>query len=629
MKARLVLVFFLIFGLIGGILLRAAYVQILPNQKLAQLQSRQFKGVVELQPRRGVIFDRNGVELATSVAAHSLYADPHLIQSPKAVARKLSRRLGMSPETIYQKIKDPKKRFVWLRRRLDAEVREEIQAWKIEGLAFVEESKRIYPNESLLSSVLGFVGHEGQGLEGLEARLEQPLRGETRKIAVRRDARGRPLVVNGQLFSEQPDGSDVTLTIDSNLQYNLEQELLEGLRRHRAQSAVGIILDVKTSEILAMSSLPDFNPNNPAGGEPFEKRNRAVTDPFEPGSTLKTFTLAAALKEGTIAPNTRIFCENGKYKIGKRTIGESIGHKYGWLTAHEILAHSSNIGTAKIALELGGEKLRQTFTDFGFGVKSGVDTLGESRGILPPLPWRDHLLANISFGHGVAATPLQIANAYAAIANGGTLRKPFLVKSIRSKESGEEQTFEPDEGKRVIDSKIASTLSLMLMGTTGADGTGVRARVNGFPVAGKTGTAQKLGPDGRYMHAYISSFAGFVPANDPRFVIYIAYDDPREKYYGSEVAAPVFARVAGHAVRESGLAPTLINEDNLLKRSAEAKPLQELEPAVRGTTDEWKGLTLRQALTRLRGETVSIQIRGRGRVKSLSRSQDNVVIELN
>lgn len=622
MKARLVLVFFFVFAALGGLLLRAAYLQILPNEKLAQLQSRQFKGVVELQPRRGVIYDRNGVELASSVTAHSLYADPHLIRAPKEIARKLSRHLNLPYASVYQKLKDPKRRFVWIRRRLDSSQKDEIQNWKVDGLAFVEESKRIYPNEQMAASVLGFVGGEGNGMEGLEARLEKELHGETLKIAVKRDARGRPLVANGQIFSEAPDGSDVTLTIDSNLQYHLEQELADGLVRHRAQSAVGVILDARTSEVLAMSTLPTFNPNSPREGDANEKRNRAVTDPFEQGSTIKTFTMAAALKEGKIAPNTKIFCENGKYILGKRKIGEAANHKFGWLTAHEILANSSNIGTLKIALEVGDTKLRETLESFGFGTKSGIDTLGESRGILPELPWRDHLLANISFGHGIAATPIQVANAYAAIANGGVLRKPYLVRSIHTKEGEAPQEFQPSDGVRVIDQKTAATLGLMLLGATGAAGTGIKARVNGFPVAGKTGTAQKIGSDGRYTNnTYVSSFAGYVPAHEPRFVIYIAFDDPREGHYGADVAAPVFSKVAALAVREAGLTPTLISEDNLIKKSNDEVKKTEQK-------DEWSGITLREALRKLRGEDVSIQINGRGRVKSFSRSENRVVLEL-
>jgi cell division protein FtsI (penicillin-binding protein 3) len=627
MKARLIVVFFSVFALLSIIVLRAAYLQILPNKKLEQLQGRQFQGVVELQPRRGAILDRKGVELASSIAAFSLYADPSLIENPKQVARKLSQRLGVPAQALYNKIKDKKKKFVWVQRRLEGPVKHEITGWKIQGLAFVEESKRIYPYETLLSPVLGFVGSEGQGLEGLEAKFEADLHGHSKKISVQRDARGRPLVVNGQLFAEVPDGSDVTLTIDSDLQYSLEQELLAGLRRHRAQSAVGIILDAQNSEILAMSSVPGFNSNNGRASDSFERRNRAITDPFEPGSTLKTFSLAAALREGTVLPNTKVFCENGKYRIGKRIIGESGSHKWGSLTVHEILAVSSNIGTAKVAQMLGDEKLLRALSEFGFGEKSGLETSGESKGILPALPWRDHLLSNISFGHGIATTPLQIANAYAAIANGGELRKPLLVKSIQSKETGLKQEFESQVVRRVIDQKLASTLTLMLMGVTGAPGgTGIKARINGFPVAGKTGTAQKIGSDGRYApNSYISSFAGFVPANDPRFVIYVAFDDPREGYYGSDVAAPVFSKVAAMALREDGVSPVLINQANLLGNQIEEKPHVESDLPK----DEWKGLTLREALNKFRGEDVTVKIRGKGRVSSMSRIGDKVVLDLN
>lgn len=372
MKTRLIVTFFCVFAMLAGLLIRAAYLQILPNEKLAQLQTRQFKGVIELQPRRGAILDRSQMELASSVTAYSLYADPQLIDSPKKVSRRLAARLGTTINHMYDKLKDPKRRFVWIQRRMDEKVKEEIASWQIPGLAFVEEAKRIYPYERFLAPVIGFVGGEGQGLEGIEARFNSELHGETKKVSIRRDARGRPLVVNGQLFSEAPDGMDITLTIDTDLQYALENELAGALRKHRAQSAVGVVLDVKTSEILAMSSVPSFDPNLPRSADPEDIRNRTVTDPFEPGSTMKTFTLAAALEGGEFAPNSKIYCEKGTFKIGKRTIRESdTKHKWEWLTINEILAVSSNVGTSKVALSLGSQKLESTLRAFGFGEKIG------------------------------------------------------------------------------------------------------------------------------------------------------------------------------------------------------------------------------------------------------------------
>lgn len=608
------------------LILRSAYLQIMPNEKLSRLHSRQFNTVVELTPRRGIIYDRNGVELAASVAAHSLYADPSLVKTPKYVARRLATKLNIPSNKLYEKLKDPSRRFVWLARRLDRRQRAEIEKLDLAGLSFVEESRRIFPNEKLLSHVLGFVGGEGQGLEGIEAKFEDSLHGFKRRVAMNRDALGRPLLVNGRLFRESSDGADLTLTIDSELQYALEQELDEVLKEQSAKGAMGIILDAKTSEILAMATAPQFNPNIPMSYPQEVRRNRAVTDPFEPGSTMKTFTIAAALAEGSAAPNTKIYCEKGEMKVGDRTIREADKkHKFEWLSISEILAYSSNVGSSKIALNLGDKRVYQTLRDFGFGEKTGIEILGESKGILPAPPWRDHLLANISFGHGVAATPLQIANAYAAIGNGGILNRPFIVKNIRNKESGEVEEFEASALRRVLSEKDAATLRLMLMGVTGEGATGFKARIRGFPVGGKTGTAQKLDVDGTYSRKnYLSSFVGFVPATDPKYVIFVSIDEPQESYYGSEVAAPVFGKLAALSARRAGLQPTLISQDNVLKRAPATvntntviREFTASEDVQQSVIPSVEGLTLREALRLLRTNGIDVEFEGKGRVAKM------------
>lgn len=627
MKSRILFVFAGCCFLWSVLLLRAAYLQIVPNEKLSRLYSRQFNTVVELNPRRGIIYDRNGVELAASVAAHSLYADPHLVKNPLYVSKHLAKKLKISQEKLFQKLKDPNRRFVWLGRRLDRKTREEIEKLNLSGISFVEESRRIFPNEQLLSHVLGFVGGEGQGLEGIEAKFEDSLHGFKRRVSLNKDALGRPLIVNGRVFRESSDGSDLTLTIDSELQYALEQELEDSLRVQRAKGAVGIILDAKTSEILAMATAPHFNPNEPLSYPAEIRRNRAVTDPIEPASTMKTFTVAAGLKIGAAAPNTKYFCENGEFKIGGRVIREADKkHRFEWLTLSEILAYSSNVGSSKIALNLGDAALYKTLKEFGFGEKTGIEILGESKGILPPLPWRDHLIANISFGHGIAATPLQIANAYAAIANGGQLNRPFIVKKIRNKESGEIEEFESTPVRKVLTEKEAATLRLMLIGATAEGATGFKARIRGFPVAGKTGTSQKIDIDGKYSHTnYLSSFVGLVPANDPKYVIYVAIDEPQEAYYGSEVAAPIFGKLAALSVRRAGLQPTLISQENVLKKVASTDRAQSLvreysamEDVQQSVIPSVDGLTLREALKLLKSHGIDVEFNGKGRVAQMN-----------
>jgi cell division protein FtsI (penicillin-binding protein 3) len=339
---------------------------------------------------------------------------------------------------------------------------------------------------------------------------------------------------------------------------------------------MGVILDAKTSAILAMSSAPSFDANKASKLKPEQRRNRVVTDAFEPGSTMKTFVIATALKEKIVQPNTKYNTENGRFQIGDRIIREAeTKEKWQQLTVSEILAYSSNIGTTKIAFDLGPEALRKGLIDFGFGQKSGVDLPGDSKGLMQPLPWRQHLLANISFGQGVGVTALQMANAYAAIANGGVLNTPYIVQSIRDPETGETTEYQPKTSHRVLSAEDASSLRLMLTGVTAPGGTGINAKVDGFLVAGKTGTAQKVNPQGGgYMKgAYVSSFGGFIPATDPKFVIFVMLDHPKQNsYYGSQVAAPLFSRLASYAVRREGIAPVLLSEKNFIDKET-ASPL--------------------------------------------------------
>ncbi|MES3039008.1 MAG: penicillin-binding protein 2, partial [Bdellovibrionota bacterium] len=573
MKSRLILIFMVFVGLWTVLILRAAYLQFLPHERLTNLQNRQFQTIVNLEARRGPILDRQGRDLALSTTTYSLYADPKILEGKRNVARKLAKELDDTYEVILNKIKDPSRRFVWIQRWMPQEKMQKIKAMKIRGLSFVEEWRRVYPNDSLLAHTLGFMGNEGQGLEGVELAYNKDLLGDHKKIIVRRDARGRPLMAEGLLFTENPDGDEIKLTIDSELQYALENELSSAVKEFEAGSAYGIILDAKTSAIRAIATAPAFDLNKAQRVAPEIRRNRTITDSYEPGSTMKTFLIATALREKLIQPNTKFFCENGAMKVGDRIIREAEAReKFGWMTVTEILAVSSNIGSTKIAFEVGPEKLRQGLEDFGFGHKSGVDLPGEVRGTVLPLPWRQHLLANISFGHGVTASPLQIANAYAAIASGGTLHQPYIVESIRRHETGEVIETKPKVIRQVLTKEDAEKMRMILTAVTGKGGSGINARVNGFLVGGKTGTAQKVNPTGRgYIKGgYISSFGGFIPAHDPQFVIYVAIDEPKKGYYGAQLAAPMFSRIASYAVRREGIAPLILSEETSPQRGPAA-----------------------------------------------------------
>ncbi len=546
-------------------LLRGAWLQLFPNEKMKSYAQRQFQTSVSLQARRGAIVDRNGRDLAVSETAYSLYADPKLLKSPRRTARLLARELNLSVEVLASKFSDPSKRFVWVARALDQKIRDRIQPQKVPGLGWIEESKRVYPNDTILGPVLGFLGSEGQGLEGLERAYDQLLTSKQKRVDVRRDARGRPLILDGQIFEESLEGLELQLTLDLDLQHQLESELKQAVHEFAADQALGVILDAKTSAVLAMGVTPGFNPNEPLKFSADSRRNRPVTDLFEPGSTLKTFAVAAALREGLLTPNKKYKTEQGRFRVGDRIIREAeASHQWSELSVSEILALSSNIGTTKIAFEVGAEKMRQALLDFGFSQKSGVDLPGEAKGVLGALPWSPHLLSNISFGQGISATALQVANAYAAIANGGVLYRPFTVLAQKDLQTGKVEISKPQLIRRVLTTEQAAQMRMMLVAVTGENGTGKTAKVDGYLVGGKTGTAQKPNATSRgYMpDAYISSFAGFIPAENPQYVIFVAVDHPKQRsYYGSQVAGPLFSRLASYAVRKQGISPLLISEN--------------------------------------------------------------------
>lgn len=633
MKSKIITLFIFVCTLWSALVFRAAYLQFVPHEKLNSLQAKQFQTVVSLPARRGNIVDRHGKELAMSSPTYSIYADPKIIEDRKGTAKFLAKILKENYNSVYAKIKDKNKRFVWIERLVSVSQVEEIKTQKIRGLGFVEEWKRVYPNDQLLSTTLGFTGKEGQGLEGLELFYDKELKGESKKVSLRKDARGRPLIQDGMLFTETPQGKEIKLTIDSDLQYFVETELKQALLKHEAEAAYAVVLDAKTSAIRAIASLPSFNSNDPSKVAPGLRRNRSVTDTYEPGSTLKTFVIAQALDEKLYQPNSKIWCENGYFKIGKRVIREAeANHSQGMISVSEVLAYSSNIGTSKIALKLGDAKLREGLMKFGFGQKAGTDLPGEAKGIILGLPWRDHLLANVSFGQGMTASPLQMANAYAAIANGGVLNAPYIVESITDLETNQTVTAATKQIRRVISEETAQQMRLMLAGVTSGKGSGVSARVDGYIVGGKTGTAQKVRTEGRgYIPGgYIGSFTGFIPATDPQYVIYVALDYPKKGYYGSQVAGPLFSRIASYAVRREGVAPDVLAEKNLsnVPLAQSEKTEKEVEEfayadlnkptALLTTVPDFKDLSMREVLQQTANQNIKIKMIGRGKVEQTS-----------
>jgi cell division protein FtsI (penicillin-binding protein 3) len=560
-----------VMGSFIAVWMRGAQLQLLKDKRIEVVKARQYNSTLTLHSRRGTIIDHRGRELATSIRSYSLFADPQIIQNEAYASKTLGKILRRSPRHLKKIFEQKSRRFVWLVRHLDEKTFREISALQLRGLGFVEDYRRVYPNEELASSLIGFVGREGLGLEGLEAFYNAELGGRKERISVRRDARGRPLLDDRLLLTEKFKNKNLRLNIDLEVQFFLEQELRKILKETEADQALGVILDAQTARIVAISNIhPKMNSIN---GSRF--RNTTLVDSFEPGSVMKVFTVAAGLREGKIHPAQTFEMQDGRLQIGGRIIREADRSKKGdRLDITEILAYSSNVGSSLIAFKVGDKALHQTLLDFGFGQRLGVDFPGEARGILHPPPWNQHLLANISFGHGMTATPLQIAAAYAAIANGGKLYQPQLIHSLEDPFTGEVQKVEPKLLRTVLEPQTAQILRVMLTQSTQI-GTGLSARVPGYFVGGKTGTAQKVRRDqrGYESNAYISSFCGFFPADRPQYVIYIAVDHPKgRQVYGSQVAAPVFSEVAGFLARRDGVRPSVVAPGIVGRQSLSQNP---------------------------------------------------------
>ena len=625
MKSRIIFVCVILLAFYFTFIVRGLVLQFFPDERLISVKKKNFERVIKLKPRRGIIYDRHGRELAISIASQSLFADPFLIKHPKQTAKKLSRLLGISYSSLYKKIKNKKRRFVWIKRHITDKEWEKIKSWKIYGLSFLEEPKRVYPNGSLLAQAMGFVGRDGHGLEGIELSYDRFLSGEEKKVLVYKDARGRPLFsdinFDKSLVNLRSNGADIYLTIDSDLQFFFEKELKAVVDHYSARSAIGIIMNPQTGEILSMAHFPSFDLNHPFQSDPKLFRNRAITDAFEPGSTLKSFVIGAALKNST-PPTQRYEGSEEGFLVENHFIREAEAGKYFQnLDLREILSFSSNVGAAQVALDVGDQFLYDTLKDFGFGSKLGISFPGENPGILKKIPWKKLQLATIGFGHAVSVTPLQMVAAYSAIANGGMLKQPYLVSSIKYKETNRTETYGTKDLRQVLTPEQARIMTMMLISAVSYNGTGSKAQVKGFLSAGKTGTAQVVDEEqGGYLKGqYISSFAGFIPAHKPQFVIYVAVEQPQDKFYGSTVAAPIFSNVAEYAVRKAGLSPILISEKNILKEE-ESKNKQKRNKRgiaqAKGRVPYFIGLSLREAFQKARNTELNLKIKGVGKVVS-------------
>jgi cell division protein FtsI (penicillin-binding protein 3) len=535
---------------------RAVQLQVVQQDRLSSEARDQYLRQIVLKPRRGLVADRAGVPLAVSADAESVFADPEAFdRAPAATVQRLARTLGLEPRALAKRV-EGHGRFAWLKRRVSPAEAAAIRKLEVPGVGLVTETKRYYPKGALAANLLGIVGDDGNGLEGLERGLDEQLRGEPSKVPSLRDGAGKTVLRETPDPLRTREGARVELTIDQGLQLATEQALSRAVTGSRALSGMAIALDPATGEILALANWPTFNPNAPRPGEVL--KDRAVTDTWEPGSTFKTFAIAGALDRGLLRPGDSIDCGNGTLSIGAHVIHDHA--KLAWAGPAKILATSSNVGAARIGARLGREGLREVLASFGFGERTGVGLPAEHRGHLPPFR-SDISVATASFGHGVTATALQVTSAMGALANGGVLVRPHAVRRIVDVASGEVlEEGRPEEVRRVVKPETAATMARWLAGVVESDdGTGRRARLDGWRAGGKTGTAQKADAvaGGYSTSRHFSSFVGFAPLESPRIAIGVFIDEPQGEIYGGEVAAPAFKGIAEYALQMLGVPPTV------------------------------------------------------------------------
>lgn len=536
---------------LGLVLIRSYELQISENSRVHNLVSKQYRATLPVNPKRGAIYDRNGKALALDIQVASVAVHPQKIEDIEGVVLALSKTTGLPVEKIRPKLTSEKK-FEWIARRLSADRGEALQKQKWAGVVVMPEYRRYYPNKETAGNLLGAVGFDAKALGGIELSLDPFLKSASGKQFAEKDARGRLYtpVENLEIYH------DIYLTIDLNIQFMAEKFLWENAKKYGVNSGFALVTNPQTGEILAMANAPSFNPNAYWQYPQESWKNHAVIDSFEPGSTFKPILAAAALDFGIVSPSDSFFCENGVYTIGKRIIHDH--DPYGRLTFSEIIQVSSNIGITKVAQKVGKNNFYDFIVKAGFGQATGLNFPSEARGFVSSSrKWSDLELSNIAFGQGISVGGLQMAMVYGAFANKGIRMKPALISKIINSH-GETVLENHSTTEGVLMSEAAAReLTRMLEGAVGNGGTGHQASLAGYRIAGKTGTAQKVNPQTKQYdeEAYIGSFIGYVPAENPKYLIYVAYDSPREVHYGGVVAAPVFKNIAREALAYSGIPP--------------------------------------------------------------------------
>jgi cell division protein FtsI (penicillin-binding protein 3) len=612
-----------VFGLwTAGIEARLVYLQVFQHAQLASLADRQQLDVIKPPAKRGEILDRNGRVLAYSVDADSIFADPSEVEDPEAVAAAVCGALDhcdLHERQTMEKNLRRKGRFAYLARKVAPEEERRVSSMHVKGVGFVKESRRYYPNKDLAAHVLGYVGLDNVGLGGLESSFDAQIRGREGKVLVQTDARQH--AVFSRVERHATAGATLELTIDEHLQHIVERELRIAVEENRAAAGTALIMDPLTGEILALANWPTFNPNAYSKADDEARRNRAIQDLYEPGSTFKVVTASAALEEGVIDPDDPIDCAPGRITFGSRAIHDV--HSYGVLPFTDVIVKSSNVGAIRVGLRLGAERLGRYIRRFGFGQALASDFRGENPGIVwSPADLDQSALASVSMGYQIGVTPLQMASAVSSVANGGTLFEPHIVRAVVS--DGRRVEIQPRALRRTISADTAAELTAIMEAVV-ERGTAKLAQVDGYTVAGKTGTAHKV-VGGRYSSSeYNASFVGFIPSRRPAMTIIVVIDSPHRKgYMGGVVAAPVFGRIAEASLRHLGIAPTInAPPPVLVARSMEGESAapeavstaglaQAPDPGEPDVMPDLRGLSARDALRALTRLGMKARMNGDG-----------------
>lgn len=535
----------------GGLTYRLIDLQMVDADFYAEMARKQRLEMTSIQPRRGSLLDRSGQILAFSKEVYSIYATPYQVKDPESTAAQLSVSLRIPQNQLLDKLRS-NSGFVYLQRKVEKDVADSVQSLNLPGIGLIKESKRCYPQESLAAQAIGYVGMDNVGLAGIELQYEDVLAGTPGEVIMERDPTGEPIPGMSEVKVPPRAGSDLMLSLDLEIQYKAEQELAKAVESSGSKSGNLVVMDCRNGEILAMATCPGFDLNAFPDTAPALTRNRAVTDIFEPGSVLKVVAAAAALGEKVVSPSTSLYVPP-QIQIGDAVFKDDHPLPGGQMTFTEIIARSSNVGTIRVAQMLGKDRLLQYLQLLGCGRTTGVDFPGEATGmLLKPSLWTATSTATLAIGQGVAVTTLQLARIMAAVANGGVMVKPhFLLKTIDSE--GEEEGYQVEE-ERVLDEETAHQLTGILEEVVRC-GTGTRASMNLYNAAGKTGTAMKPDPHGGYRKAYMATFAGFAPSEDPRLVMVVTLDEPTP-IYGGVVAAPCFSQVMEFALQRLQVPPS-------------------------------------------------------------------------